>query len=369
MPVDHERLVAVELESVAGTHRLHLGLQRAMFCALVDGERGEQRTVGDLRQMLRPSARRCRRATARTPPARRSTETATASGCGRSPPSPRRPRRSRDPLPPNSSGTSRPENPISAKVFQSSRENPVASLASRSCRRCDTGALSLMRPRALSRSIDCSSVRTRAMLRCSGSECSDAIVELVVPGRRRSVEPGTYEIPGSTLRAPRNDGWRTSRPRQIENPFGHDAEHHLAECRPRSSWPWCAARRAAGRRLWSARFPIPARRRRPPTSGFRSGACSARCRNISSPRKTPDAPGRPWPDRPRVRRRRPAPPRRSRRSRSGRAASDLPAGPARRCRRSRRRPGRAAGRRRARPCPRSSRARAAADISRHPSRD
>ena len=67
------------------------------------------------------------------------------------------------PLPPNSSGTSRPEKPISAKSFQSSREKPVASLLSRICRRCDTGALSLMRPRALSRSMDCSSVRTSAM--------------------------------------------------------------------------------------------------------------------------------------------------------------------------------------------------------------
>ena len=35
------------------------------------------------------------------------------------------------PLPPKFSGTSRPENPISAKLFQSSRENPVASLLSR----------------------------------------------------------------------------------------------------------------------------------------------------------------------------------------------------------------------------------------------
>ena len=52
---------------------------------------------------------------------------------------------------------------MSAKSFQSSREKPVASLLSRRCRRCDTGALSLMRPRALSRSMDCSSVRTRAM--------------------------------------------------------------------------------------------------------------------------------------------------------------------------------------------------------------
>jgi hypothetical protein len=34
---------------------------------------------------------------------------------------------------------------------------------SRKLRRCATGALSLMRPRALSRSMDCSSVRTRAI--------------------------------------------------------------------------------------------------------------------------------------------------------------------------------------------------------------
>ena len=33
------------------------------------------------------------------------------------------------PLPPKFSGTSRPENPISAKAFHRSRENPVASLA------------------------------------------------------------------------------------------------------------------------------------------------------------------------------------------------------------------------------------------------
>ena len=68
------------------------------------------------------------------------------------------------PLPPKFSGTSRPENPISANAFHNSRENPVVSFASRSCRRCDTGALSLMRPRALSRSIDCSSLRTSAIL-------------------------------------------------------------------------------------------------------------------------------------------------------------------------------------------------------------
>ena len=113
---------------------------------------------------VRPSARRCRRATERKPPARRSTKMAMASGCGRSPPSPRLGFDAAEPgLPPKSSGTSRPENPISAKVFQRSRENPVKSFASRSCRRCDTGALSLMSPRALSRSIDCSSLRTSAI--------------------------------------------------------------------------------------------------------------------------------------------------------------------------------------------------------------
>ena len=50
--VDHKRLGAVELEAVAGTHRLHFGLQRAMLGAFVDRERRQQRAVGDLRQML-----------------------------------------------------------------------------------------------------------------------------------------------------------------------------------------------------------------------------------------------------------------------------------------------------------------------------
>ena len=68
-----------------------------------------------------------------------------------------------NPLPPKFSGTSRPANPSSANAFQRSRENPVSSLLSRNCRRCDTGALSLIRPRALSRSMDCSSVRTSAI--------------------------------------------------------------------------------------------------------------------------------------------------------------------------------------------------------------
>src|SRR5579871_2943426 len=80
------------------------------------------------------------------------------------------------PLPPKLSGTRSPQKPISAKVFQRSREKPVASLASRKCRKCDTGALSLMRPRALSRSIDCSSVRTRAMV-LSPRQVEDALCD------------------------------------------------------------------------------------------------------------------------------------------------------------------------------------------------
>src|SRR5205085_349627 len=97
------------------------------------------------------------------------------------------------PLPPNSSGTRRPEKPISAKDFQRSREKPVASLLSRSCRRCDTGALSLMRPRALSRSMDCSSVRMRAMGAGSGSASVNRLtelVEVVMPG----LDPGIHVL-------------------------------------------------------------------------------------------------------------------------------------------------------------------------------
>ena len=52
MAVDHKGLGAVQPEAIAGTHRLHLGLQRAMLGALVDGERGEQRAVRYLRQIF-----------------------------------------------------------------------------------------------------------------------------------------------------------------------------------------------------------------------------------------------------------------------------------------------------------------------------
>ncbi len=116
------------------------------------------------------------------------------------------------PLPPNCSATSRPEKPISAKVFHSSREKPVASLLSRKCRRCDTGALSLIRPRALSRSMDCSSVRTRAMdgfrfryvfwIRLLNSSCPGC-----VPGIRRPWPPSRVKIVDGRVK-PGNDGVR-----------------------------------------------------------------------------------------------------------------------------------------------------------------
>ena len=51
--VDHQRLCALQLEAVAGARRLHRGLQRAMFCALVDRQRREQRACGNLRQIFR----------------------------------------------------------------------------------------------------------------------------------------------------------------------------------------------------------------------------------------------------------------------------------------------------------------------------
>jgi len=47
-------------------------------------------------------------------------------------------------------------------------------------------------------------------------------------------------------------------------------------------------------------FPFHRGRGRPRTSGFRSGGVFTRCRNISSRGKTPDATGRPSPDRPRA---------------------------------------------------------------------
>ena len=161
--VDHQGLVAVELESVAGAHRRHFGLQRSMLCAFIDRERGEQRAVGNFRQMLPTSAPRCRRATARRPPARRWRGTATASRCGRSPPSRRRPRRSRARcrrIFPAPAGRKSPSRQTPSRARGKTRWRPCCRA---SCRRCDTGALSLIRPRALSRSMDCSSVRTRAI--------------------------------------------------------------------------------------------------------------------------------------------------------------------------------------------------------------
>ena len=52
MAVDHKGLGAVQPEAVAGSHRLHFGLQRAMFCAFIDGERRQQRAIRDSGQMF-----------------------------------------------------------------------------------------------------------------------------------------------------------------------------------------------------------------------------------------------------------------------------------------------------------------------------
>ena len=184
------------------------------------------------------------------------------------------------PLPPKFSGTSRPEKPISANAFQSSRENPVASLHRASCRRCDTGALSLIRPRALSRSMDCSSVRTSAIERSSGQMLT---MNFVVrrSGMRRRRRPGIRHPSSYGFRARRfatRPDMPAMRMRRLKPPADRGCAWRRCRasprrCRLRSNWPWCAARRADGRRPWSARFPIPAHRRRRPTSGFRSGAC------------------------------------------------------------------------------------------------
>jgi hypothetical protein len=54
MAVDHERLGPVELEAVAGAHRLHVGLQRTMLCGLIDRKRCDQLARRDLWQIFAP---------------------------------------------------------------------------------------------------------------------------------------------------------------------------------------------------------------------------------------------------------------------------------------------------------------------------
>ncbi len=212
MAVDHEGLVAVKPEAVAGAHRLQAWSAAGDVLRL---RRSRARRAASRRRSSAGAADFC----AALPPRDNADAASTAvdrNGDGIrvrpissiTTPASTQP----SPLPPKSSGTSKPENPISAKVFQSSRENPVASFASRSCRRCDTGALSLMRPRALSRSIDCSSVRTRAMVSFRLEvEC----VSIVIPGcamlRRMARTSTSYSrwwlwIPGRDFVAPGHDG-------------------------------------------------------------------------------------------------------------------------------------------------------------------
>jgi len=273
MAVDHKGLGAVQPEPIAGTHRLHLGLQRAMLGALVDGERGEQRAIRYLRQIFGP----LRGAAA----ARQRGSRQHGGGQKR-----RRHQAAADLLHHHAGFDT--AKPAAAEIFRhqqarkthfgevrhSSRENPVASPASRSCRRCDTGALSLMRPRALSRSMDCSSVRTRAM---AGFRFRVGLDELLLGGhsgaaptdprqaRPDGVEPGISRFRVRVFDAPRNDALVAAglKPPADRECAWRRCRASPPRCRPRSNWPWCAARRAAARRLSSARSPIPAHRSPP----------------------------------------------------------------------------------------------------------
>ena len=126
--VDHEGLVAVEPESRCRS------APPASWSAAGDAwrpRRWRARRAASRRRSsadTRTSARRCRRATA--PTAASTAVERNGDGIRVRPissittPASTQP----SPLPPNSSGTSRPENPISAKAFHSSRENPVGVL-------------------------------------------------------------------------------------------------------------------------------------------------------------------------------------------------------------------------------------------------
>ena len=164
MAVDHKGLRSREPEAVAGADRLELGVQRAMFRALVDRKRGEQASGRDLRQMLGL----LRRAAA----ARQRGRGEHRGGQER-----RRHQGAADLLH-HDAGLDEAE-AAAAEFFRHKQAGKshlgetLPELAGKaggvlgsraSCRRCDTGALSEIRPRALSRSIDCSSVRTRAMM-------------------------------------------------------------------------------------------------------------------------------------------------------------------------------------------------------------
>jgi len=110
MAVDHKGFRAGKLETITGAHRLQFGLERAMFCALVDRERGEQRAVEIFG--------RCAAFCASLPPrvsadAASTAELRNGDGISVRPissittPASTQP----SPLPPKFSGTSRPEKP------------------------------------------------------------------------------------------------------------------------------------------------------------------------------------------------------------------------------------------------------------------
>lgn len=101
----------------------------------------------------RSSARRCLRVSARLRPTRRSTEKATASAFGLSPPSPRRPRlrQVRCRRIPQAPGDRRNPCLLRSSTIRSRSRWRLWRRAA--CCRCVAGALSLIKPRALSRSL------------------------------------------------------------------------------------------------------------------------------------------------------------------------------------------------------------------------
>src|SRR5580704_2096700 len=162
MAIEHESLGAVELEAIAGASRGHRGFVRMMLCEFVDGQRSDQIAGNDSRQvsfflLVSTRASDCCRIKNRSREKRGGRQRATQ-------------------FLRHDAGLDVPESQAAVvlgnqnsrpahldEIFPTPRENPSASRLSRSARRCATGAFLGKKPRALSRSIVCSSLRTNAI--------------------------------------------------------------------------------------------------------------------------------------------------------------------------------------------------------------
>ena len=280
MAVDHKGLVAIELESVAGAHRLHFGLQRSMFCTFIDGERGEQRAVRNLRQMLRLLRLAAAARQARRPPARGGEERRRHQGAA-------------DFLH-HDAGLDAAE-PAAAEFLRHQQAGKshlgkgLPELAGKSGGVLRIAQLTQMRHRRLVADKAARAIAQHGLF-FGKDEChwrSSGLEQLrvkrfgfVIPGRVedanhdvRCTSENSSMVPGSTLRAAPERRRMSSSPRQIEDAFGDDAEHHLAGAAFDRVGLGAQPGARAGAAFGSARFPIPARRCRPPTSGSRSGAC------------------------------------------------------------------------------------------------